>query len=160
MVAKQCECAACFDIERGELEAWLGFPTSVPPAVGEDTDGDGHRLETWEGTAQPVPSTTGQLRLRLHAAWGGFAGAELTVEVLETGLLKGQLLQPAFASLANSGGRKPRRRLPSYYFTGYSRTQGCECFEPSRQCGEARCNDRMHRRRTPRVPRSSRSSTR
>lgn len=53
----------------------------------------------------------------MRALWHSFAGAILTLELEESGLLKGRLLQPAL--LANSGGHKPSRRLPSWHFTGY-----------------------------------------
>ena len=127
--------AACFGVEDGMLEAIVTLPSDVRARQGDDVDAEGHRLRVFEcRIPEPKHVSDGPLTLRVRALWGSFAGGTLTLEVQDSGLLKGSLVQPAYASLANSGGRKPRRRLPSWYFTGYSLTQGCPVSVPSCRC--------------------------
>ena len=127
--------AACFAVEDGMLESMVTLPSDVKARQGDEVDAEGHRLRVFESRLpEPKEISDGPLTLQLRAMWGSFAGGTLTLEVQDSGLLKGSLVQPAFASLANSRGRKPRRRLPSWYFTGYSVTQGCEYAVPSRRC--------------------------
>ena len=103
-----------FTLRKGQLSVWVGIPASGDPRAAEyDT------LITWHGEVQP-DDTTGEIviAMRRHHG-GGRKPAMLTAEVTADGLLKGQMVQPAFASLTGSGGRRPRKSLPSYFFTGY-----------------------------------------